>query len=358
MFRVDPEVIHKRFVRVGQGLGRRKVTRALTRAAFGYEECILSQTIAGVKFPNPVGLAAGFDKNAELLSIMPAVGFGFMEVGSITVQPYQGNPPPRLRRLKKSRGLVVNYGLKSAGAKALARRIGDISQTNERLAKHIPLGISIARSNVPGTEVEEAGILDQVECYEVLRGLGDYVTLNLSCPNTAGGEPFHKPELLNSLLRRLPLAGDPRPTFLKISPNLSPEVVSDIIEVALKHNVTGLVIGNLAKNKDNARLYEDVSAFTGGISGKPTELLANKLIAHAYQQGQGKLVIIGCGGVFSAEDAYAKIKLGASLVQLITGMIYEGPQLISSINIGLARLLKKDSFTNIKDAVGAGLLTK
>lgn len=340
-----------RFVRAGNKLGQHKITRALTRAAFGYEDCILLQEISGVKFPNPIGLAAGFDKNAELLSILPAVGFGFMEIGSITARPYDGNSAPRLRRLKKSRGLVVNYGLKSPGAEVIAKRIGDAPLAGTR-PHPIPLGVSIARSNVPGAESEEAGLADQIECYETLKGLGDYVTLNLSCPNTAGGEPFHRPELLEKLLKRLPIKHDSRPTFLKLSPDLGPGTVSQIISVALQYGITGLIIGNLTKNRNNARLYEDVSTFTGGISGKPTELLSNNLIAHTYRESQGELVIIGCGGVFSAEDAYTKIKLGASLVQLITGMIYAGPQLISSINLGLVKLLRKDGFANIRDAVG------
>ena len=189
--------------------------------------------------------------------------------------------------------------------------------------------------------------------------IGDYFTINISCPNAYGGEPFCGPLNLEALLFELDKIQIDKPIFIKLPPDLSEKELDEILEISKKHSVHGFVVSNLTKDPVNIKIdkeeFKNVSKGKGGISGKPVEDLSNKLIARIYRKENGKFIIIGVGGIFSAEDAYKKIKLGASLVQLITGMIFEGPQLIGQINEGLTRLLKKDGFKNISEAIGADI---
>ncbi len=344
-FRVNPETIHDHMVRVGKLLGRYGISRYFTKALFSYQHPSLEQTLLGIHFKNPIGLAAGFDKNAELTDIMPAVGFGFQEVGSITGEACIGNQKPRLWRLKSSQALVVNYGLKNDGCEAIARRLRP---------KHfaLPIGTNIAKTNCAQTCELDEGIADYVKAFSQFTAIGAYFTINISCPNAFGGQPFTEPARLDALLTQLDEIVTPKPIFLKLSPDISEENLEHILDVAMRHRIHGFICSNLTKNRDTPLIKEHPLPEQGGISGKVVEPLANKLIADVYRHTKGKYIIIGCGGVFSADDAYRKIKLGASLVQLITGMIFEGPQLISSINQGLVALLKRDGFSTIAEAVG------
>ncbi len=348
-FRFDPEKVHDRITKVGVLLGKCSFTRKVLSKVFAFQHPSLVQEIRGVKFPNPIGLAAGFDKNAQLVDILPAVGFGFMEVGSITGEPCQGNPKPRLWRLPKSKALVVYYGLKNDGAEAISRRL-----EGQKFA--IPVGISLAKTNSPDTCGTDQGIADYQKAYSYFREIGDYITINISCPNAYGGQPFTDPEKLEKLLSALPLANETRPVFLKMPPDLPKSDVDRIIELARKFGLAGFICTNLTKDRNNPRIKEKIKdekvPEVGGISGKVVEDLANDLIAYIYKKTKDEFVIIGCGGVFSAEDAYHKIKLGANLIQLITGMVYQGPQLIGEINRGLVKLLKQDGFKHISEAVG------
>lgn len=344
-FCADPEKIHDRMIKFGRFLSH-PAFRKVVALLFSYSNPKLVQNIAGIRFLNPIGLAAGFDKDAYLTGILPAVGFGFVEVGSITGEPCAGNPKPRLWRLKKSQGLVVYYGLKNEGCERVAERL-----KNKQFS--IPIGISVAKTNNEKTVEVEAGINDYAKAYKAFTNIGDYYTINISCPNTFGGELFTDPELLERLLRRIDELPGGKPVFLKLSPDLSIEKIDAIINVSRHHRVAGFICSNLTKKRDNNKKIFDASVPQyGGISGKVVEEASNKLIQHIYNKTKGEFVIIGCGGVFSAEDAYKKIKLGASLVQLITGMIFKGPQVISEINQGLARLLERDGFSNISEAIG------
>ncbi len=344
-FRKDPEFVHDRMVRVGSFLGKYSRTKAFTRWLFQYKNSILEQNVCGIHFPNPVGLSAGFDKNAQLTDILPEVGFGFIEIGSITGEPCAGNPKPRLWRLPESQSLVVYYGLKNDGAEAIAKRLSE---------KHfaVPIGVSIAKTNCQETADTEAGVQDYVKAYRIMSDIGSYDTINISCPNAFGGQPFTDRERLDLLLTRLNAHRNKKPMFIKVSPDLSLSEVDDLIEVALLHKVDGVICSNLTKKRENEKIRDANVPDKGGLSGKVVEDMANSHISYIYKKTQGKLVIMGVGGIFSAEDAYKKIRLGASLVQLITGMIFEGPQLIGEINYGLAQLLKKDGFKNISEAIG------
>lgn len=350
-FHRDPEDVHDRMCAIGRLLGSsRLLGQPLLRALFAYEHPSLRSTVCRIRFPNPVGLSAGFDKNARLIPAMSAVGFGFEEVGSITGEPCAGNPKPRLWRLPKSKGLVVYYGLKNDGCRAIASRL-------RRQSFPIPIGTSIAKTNSPATVSLEAGIADYEKAFKEFADIGDYFTINISCPNAFGGEPFSDPERLDALLMALDYVPTHKPIFLKLAADLTAEDLDKLVAIADRHRVHGFILTNLTKDRTNPRIYQHELEHVGkgGISGKPLVESSNALISHLYQTAGKRYVIIGVGGIFTAEDAYEKIKRGASLVQLITGMVYEGPQLIGEINRDLVRLLKQDGFEHIQQAVGTGL---
>lgn len=348
-FKLDPEYVHDRITTSGSLLGKFPPTRELVGLLFQAKSHKLTQTIAGLNFQNPVGLSAGFDKNAKLIQILPKVGFGFMEIGSVTRHAYEGNPKPRLFRLPKSKGLVVYYGLKNEGVEKITRTIKK-NQTRENI-----LGISVAKTNSASTNTEQTGINDYYDCLKYLESekIGDYYTINISCPNTFGGEPFTTKVSLDNLLSKVAELKIKKPVFIKMPINLPREQFDELLGICIKHKVTGVVIGNLTKVRDSGLIKDHIPEhIQGGISGKPTEALCNQLISHTYQKYGSKLIIIGVGGIFSAADAYEKIRLGASLLQLITGMIFEGPQLVAEVNSGLIKLLEKDGYNNISEAIG------
>lgn len=354
-FKIPPESMHDSMVNFGSFLGKFTFTKKITSALFNYQNPMLKQKILGISFENPVGLSAGFDKDANLMDILPSAGFGFEEIGSVTAKPYPGNPGIRLFRLPNSRSLGVNYGLKSQGALKISRKL------KNRKFK-FPIGISIAKTNSTETVDEKKAIEDYVEGFKHFTKIGDasfsYFTLNISCPNTFGGQPFHNSKMLDNLLKQIDKIPTKKPIFIKFSPDLTDQEVDGIIKVCDKHRVHGFIMGNLTKNRKSKKIRDKKLPEKGGLSGKVVEELSNNLIKYLYQKTKGGYVIIGCGGVFRAEDAYKKIKLGASLIQLITGMIYQGPQTISEINLGLVRLLKDDGYSSISEAVGSGFLEK
>ncbi len=348
LFRMDPESAHDRFIRMGHVLGRYSGARHATSALFRYEHPSLSQKLCGLKFKNPVGLSAGFDKNGDLTQIMEPVGFGFMQVGTLTLHAYAGNPKPRAVRLPHSQALVVNYGLKNIGVEHILPKLNTHTD--------FPIGVSVGKTNCYETADVNAGILDYASClYKVIQsGAGDFYTINISCPNTFGGEPFITSDRLDRLLTSLFRLKIEKPVFLKMPIHLAWNNFKPLLDVAVAHGVDGVIIGNLCKDRHYPLIKDALSpAVKGGISGKPTWDASNELISQAFENYRNQLLIVGVGGIFSAADAYEKIKRGASLVQLITGMIYEGPQLIGSINKGLVQLLRADGYKNISDAIGA-----
>lgn len=344
-FLFDPERVHDWMIRAGNFLGRYSFTKKMSSFLFSYHHASLEQNILGIHFRNPIGLSAGFDKNARMIDILDCVGFGFAEIGSITAEPCAGNPGKRLWRLVKSKSLGVYIGLKNDGCDALFHRLSGRKFS-------ILIGISIAKTNCAETVETSAGIADYVQTFSLFREIGDYTTINISCPNVYGGEPFTDPEKLEKLLTEIDRISSKKPVFLKLSPDLSDENLDAILEICGHHRVHGFVCTNLTKRRDFPSILDNDVPPVGGLSGKIVEPLANQMIEKIARKTRGKYVIIGSGGVFSAEDAYRKIRLGASLIQLITGMIYQGPQLISEIQMGLTELLKRDGFSNISQAVG------
>lgn len=350
VFKRDPETVHDGFTLLGRVIGGVWPFRALARRLYRYDNAMLEQDILGIHFKNPVGLSAGFDKNAQLTKAMAAVGFGFEEVGSITGESCAGNPKPRLWRLPKSKSLVVYYGLKNDGAEVISSRLKVVNFP-------LPIGISVARTNDASTVDLQAGINDYVKAFRAFTEIGQYFTVNISCPNTCGGEPFTTPDRLEPLLIELDKIPTSKPIFIKMPADISTSELDGLVAVCRQHRVHGFILSNLTKKRDRPELdqTEIANIDKGGISGRATFEASNALIEHLYRSTKGEFVIIGTGGIFCAADAYEKIRRGASLVQMITGMIYEGPQVIGEINRGLVDLLHRDGFKNIGEAIGSGV---
>jgi len=345
LFMFDAEFVHNNFILIGRILSFTKLSKLLVPFLV-YKNKKLEQEICGIKFDNPVGLSAGFDKNANIISLMKDIGFGFSEVGSITNKSCLGNEKPRVHRLLNEKAIIVNYGLVNDGADKISNKLKN---------KHfrIPVGINIAKTNDSNIKKEES-VNDYFESFRKLKGLGNYITINISCPNSGDGKSFEDPILLEKLLKKITTIRKKEILFLKISPNLDKKRVDKIIFLVRKYKLNGFVISNLTK--DRSKLKEDRKLkYKGGISGSPTRKKSNEMIRYVYEKTKGEFVIVGSGGIFNGTDAYEKIKNGANLVQLITGMIYEGPAVIKKINKELVRLLEGEGYSNISEAVGKGV---
>jgi dihydroorotate dehydrogenase len=344
-FKFDPEFVHDRVVSLGVLIGKFKIGRNILSATLEYADPILEQDILDIHFKNPIGLAAGFDKNAGLTSAIPSVGFGHMEVGSITARPCAGNPKPRLWRLKDSQSLIVYYGLKNDGSEAIYTRLKD-----KQFA--IPVSTSIAMTNCKENMNIDRAIEHYVQGFARFTEVGSFFTINVSCPNTLGGQPFMDAANLDKLLTKIDTIPTKKPIFIKLSPDVSEKEVDAILDVLGRHRVHGIICSNLTKPRSNPKIVEKNVPEKGGLSGKVVQDLSDELLAQLYRKTRSKYILIGCGGVFTAEDAYKKIRLGASLIHMITGMIFEGPQVIGKINRELADLLRKDGFSTIAEAIG------
>lgn len=349
-FLLDPEHIHTVMVQRGQLLGSVPVLRRGVAFFLRTNQPFVSQTLAGLTFRTPVGLAAGFDYEARLTRILAELSFGFQSVGTITNLPYQGNPRPMLGRLPRSRSLMVNKGFKNDGADATINRLKGIDFP-------LPVGISIGRTN--GRDMSQAeSVQDIVTAFKKFEGSSiahAYYELNISCPNLQGNVSFYPPKQLEVLLTAVGKLRIRKPVFIKMPIEKTDAQVLAMLRVIAKHRwVTGVIFGNLQKDRQDPALNQDeVARFpVGNFSGKPTFRRSNELISLAYAHYRNRFIIIGCGGVFSAADAYEKIKRGASLVQLITGMIYQGPQVIAEITLGLEELAVKDGYRSITEAIG------
>lgn len=351
LFLFDPEFIHESILSFGELVGRFRVKRWFLGLFFGRKYPQIKQTILGIDLDSPIGLAAGFDYEAKLTQILPSLGFGFQTVGTITNQAYEGNPKPRLGRLPKSRSLMVNKGFKNKGAEKISEKLSSLTFGNA-------VGISIGVTNTERISTVKSGIDDIISAFRIFENSGiknSYYELNISCPNLKVKIDFYSLENLSKLLVAVSQLGIRKPIFIKMPINISDNEALAMLKIIVEAKMTGVIFGNLQKDRRNEVLVrKELEKFpVGNFSGKPTEKRSNELIKLAYQNFGKQLVIIGCGGVFCAEDAYRKIKLGASLVQLITGLVFEGPQLVSEINRDLTELLRKDRFRNIAEAIGS-----
>jgi dihydroorotate dehydrogenase len=335
LFRFDPEGVHRLFVRVGEILGFSAFGRWLVARLYGYRGADVSRVIDGLRYPVPVVMAAGFDYNARLTQILGSVGFGGVEVGSVSARPCAGNEPPRLRRAVKSQSLIVYKGLRNDGVDRIIERL-----KARRSQPGLVVGVSVAMTNDCQTSTVDAAIDDYEAALRKLSeaGVGDYYTINVSCPNAHLGENFAHPERLRRLLARLDTVPVDKPRYAKMPIGLDWETFRELIDILREHAFAGVVIGNL--NKDYASLddpSEAPAAYRGGLSGKPCRGPSTELIRKTRAYVGPEFTIIGCGGILDAADALEKLEAGADLVQLITGMIFEGPHLMRDIARALAR---------------------
>ncbi len=356
LFRLDPELAHAAGL-LSATFAQRLVPRVL-ESAYAYGHGALGHRVLGLSFPNPIGLAAGFDKNGALLRFWEALGMGFVEIGSVTARACRGNKRPRLFRLTEEQALINRLGLPSGGAARVARRL--LAQKKRR---KIPVGVNLAKTNDPGVTGTEA-IEDYRLSFHALAPLADYVVLNISCPNTEDGQTFEDAEALDALLHVLftqrRLQGLSVPILLKMAPPATPKLVFDshieeILELSLGHGVHGFVACNTSPDRDMLSLPEERwnRMGAGGLSGGPLAPLSQRLVRYIYQRTGGKIPVIGVGGVDSAESAYAMLRSGASLVQMYTGLVYQGPRLVQRVKEGLVALFERDGISSIREAIGA-----
>jgi len=308
----------------------------------------LGITLWNRRFPNPVGLAAGFDKNAEVPDAMLGFGFGYVECGTVTPRPQPGNPSPRLFRLREDRSLVNRLGFNNAGLEAMRERLA------RRRGRPGIVGANIGK-NKDSTDA----VADYVAGVAALAPLADYLVVNVSSPNTPGLRDLQRKSILVDLIAALRRAreaavgtGNPPPLLLKIAPDLTEAERAEIAEAALETAIDGLVVSNTTVARP-ASLRSPLARETGGLSGPPLFAASTALLGEMRRLTQGRLPLIGVGGIAGGADAYAKIRAGASLVQLYTALVYEGPGLVTRIKRELAALLARDGFATLAEAVGA-----
>lgn len=335
LFRFDPEWVHDVFVNAGELLGRFALGRWLIAKIYGYRGHDASVTVDGITYRTPVMLAAGFDYNGRLARILKSVGFGGEEVGSVTARPCEGNPKPRLTRLIRSKSLLVSKGLRNQGVERITERLLALPRDPDYV-----LGISIARTNDAQSAPVEAGIADYRATLDhlVAHNLGDFYTINISCPNVHGGESFAEPTLLRQLLESLCQVEHDRPMYVKLPINLPEPQFDALVDVVLEFGLHGVVIGNLNKDYRSLEVAEEApEEYKGGLSGRPCFEPSTRLIRHTREKYGDRLTIIGCGGTLTPEDALEKFRAGADLIQMITGMIFEGPHLMREIAAAYAQ---------------------
>ncbi len=311
---------------------------------------VLRTTMGNMAFEHPLGLAAGFDKHAEIIPQLFELGFSSIELGGVTPLPQPGNPRPRMFRDAPSRSIINRYGFNSVGADVFEKRMKAYYAKKGKSPRRC-IGINLGKNKNTENAVE-----DYVKGVLVFASLCDFLTINVSSPNTPGLRNLQEKESLKDILGQTLAArakiGSKTPIFLKIAPDMGDAQLADIAEVSLSSGIDGLIVSNTTTSRPEA-LPSDYIKETGGLSGKPLSDMSTKLIGKMYALTQGKLPIIGCGGVFTGADAYAKIRAGATLVQVLTGMVFEGPSILSRIADELAALLKRDGFSSVNDAVGA-----
>ncbi|PIR83388.1 hypothetical protein COU19_00790 [Candidatus Kaiserbacteria bacterium CG10_big_fil_rev_8_21_14_0_10_56_12] len=330
LFKLSPDRVHDLFTLIGETAGRTGPMRWLFGRAYGYRGRDISKTVDGIRYRTPILLSAGFDPDGRLTRILPALSFGGEEIGSVTAFPCEGNPRPHLTRLIRNKCIVVYKGLRNDGVDALIAKLRRTPRT-----KDFVLGISIARTNSEDAWCDiESGVRDYVESFKKLNeaGVGDYYTLNISCPNAFTGETFITPENLGRLLPRIREVSCEKPVYLKMPINVPWEQFAQLLDMADKNAIQGVVIGNLNKEYGDLTYPEDAPhEYRGGLSGLPTAKLSNELIKKTREKYGTRFTIMGVGGILTAEDAMEKFSAGADLIQLITGMIFTGPSLMNRI---------------------------
>ncbi len=350
LFALEAEDAHLAVQNAARLFMATRVLPALARRYYTVTSPRLTTNVFDIEFPSPIGMAAGFDKNAEFVDFLESLGFGFAEVGSVTFLPCAGNPRPRLFRLPKDRALLNRFGLNNVGPTKLVTNL-------DRQRLNIPVGISIAKTNRADI-LDDRAVQDMVACYQSVSYAADYSVLNVSSPTTKDGKTFEDPDRLRALLSELMEArahiDTHEPVLVKFSADISLSCIDRAIEICESFNIRGYVLCNTSLSQECLRT--PTSRLTrfglGGISGKPLRNSVLERVRFVFRKVGRRKPIIGVGGIDSAESAYELICAGASLVQLYTGLIYRGPSLVRTINNGLLRYLDRDGFLHIREAVG------
>ncbi len=343
LFRLPADYAHEATVKFASSVSKSRWLLKTSGSIYDYDEACLEQSIFGLKFPNPIGLAAGFDKNGTTCPLMEKMGFGFVEVGSITANPSIGNPKPRSFRLPEDKSLINRLGLNNDGVQTISRRL-------KKLKLGIPLGINIAKSHDPKILGKDA-VQDYKTSFDKVKDIADYITLNVSCPNTEEGKTFEDTESLSALLRALEIKKDASlPAILvKFSVDLDDQQLSELVDVCEDNAVDGYIAANTSSLRVGLTTSPEIirKIGRGGLSGKAIREKSTDMIRKIYKQTKGEKTIIGVGGISSGKDAIEKLKAGADLLQIYTGMIYEGPGIVKKINQELAAYLKKNDIDHI-----------
>ncbi|MFK8185791.1 MAG: quinone-dependent dihydroorotate dehydrogenase [Phormidesmis sp.] len=366
VLKADPETVHRHTLNTlawmatepTQGALFHQPTRLASQAAMSslceVRDSRLSQSLWNLSFANPFGLAAGFDKDGTAARAWPLLGFGFAELGTVTFHSQPGNPKPRMFRLPADNAALNRMGFNNQGAAALSQRLRDLWPEGNY---PMPIGINLGKSKI--TPLEEAAE-DYRQSFELLKTQGSYFVVNVSSPNTPGLRSLQAKEQLAPILQTLQTANtESKPLLVKISPDLATEDIHEIVQLAQDCNLSGIIATNTTISRDAlttrtiAATGKSVTEEAGGISGAPVTQRSTEVIRLIYEQTQGTLPIIGVGGIFTADDAWAKITAGASLLQTYTGWAYEGPTMAKVILQGLLRKLDSQGFETIEQAVGS-----
>ncbi|MBD2532654.1 quinone-dependent dihydroorotate dehydrogenase [Nostoc flagelliforme FACHB-838] len=355
LVKTDSEWLHQQTIRTFSWLSQTPdswANQRLQKSLCLYDSR-LEQNLFGLNFPNPIGLAAGFDKDGVAASIWSNLGFGFAELGTVTFHAQPGNPRPRLFRLPLDKAALNRMGFNNRGAVAMAERL---ALEKQKLTQSIPIGINLGKSKVTPLE---AAAQDYLDSFRLLKDLGDYFVVNVSSPNTPGLRSLQDASMLSAILDLLQQENNTyKPVFVKIAPDLDWVAIADIITLAKTYQLAGIIATNTTISRDGLKTQvidqtgKSPQDEAGGISGEPLRDRSTEVIRFIWQQTQGQIPIIGVGGIFSAEDAWEKITAGASLIQVYTGWIYEGPLMVGRILAGLLSKLEQSGLNSINEAVG------
>jgi dihydroorotate dehydrogenase len=356
----DPETLHGRSIDLLTWLAQQhqyplgRLLRDRLAATYGCPSDRLCQTLWGVQFPNPLGLAAGFDKDGTAAAAWQTLGFGFAELGTVTHRPQPGNPQPRLFRLPRDRAALNRMGFNNQGAARLAESLQDLRRITPSPLT-IPLGINLGKSKMTPLDGAPA---DYLASFRLLRDLGDYFVVNVSSPNTPGLRDLQDSDRLGAILDALQQANQgQKPILVKIAPDLTDDAIAQVIAIAQQHQLAGLIATNTTIRRDGLRTTvlstgNRPQDEPGGLSGAPVRSRSTEVIRFIYRETGGSLPIIGVGGIFNGDDAWEKITAGASLIQTYTGLIYEGPTLIRQTLTGLLGHLDRHNLPHITAAIG------
>lgn len=334
LFRADPETVHEAaFALLERGLVK----------AHHFCDLILEHEFFGIRFPNPLGLAAGFDKNARAVPHWHKLGFGFAEIGTVTWHAQPGNPKPRLFRLPDDKALINRMGFNNDGAEAVAERLS-------KLKSQIPLGINLGKSKV--TALEEAPG-DYQNSFRALQQYGAYFVINVSSPNTPGLRTLQDKGPLQEIISAIRSVDGAKPLFVKVSPDLEPNALDDLVEVALEQALTGIIATNTTISREQIPTGRKNREETGGLSGMPVWEASNAVLRHLYRACGKELTLIGVGGIFNGRDLYEKIAYGAHLCQLYTGWIYGGPNTVPKCLEELVGLMQRDGVKSLAELRGS-----